>query len=323
MPQNPKSKILYLLKYLLEKTDDEHTVSTTDIIDHLESQGISVHRKTIPLDIELLQEFGIDVITVKSRQNRYFVGSRWFEQPELKLLVDAVASSKFITQKKSAELIKKLTSFTSEHRGKSLDRQLYINKRVKPENEEIYYIVDTIHEAINTKMQIAFKYYEYTQKKQKIKKHNSYEYNLSPYALSWNDNHYYVFGFSPKHDKIVKFRVDRMTKPKILNNGIKPIPSDFDITDFCRQVFDMYDGESQTVELKCRNNLMKVMIDRFGESVETEIIDDEYFKATVDVTITPTFYAWIFKFAGNIKILSPFNIIDKYREMVEKIYLNI
>lgn len=315
MDQINKPRILYILKLLYENTDEDNPVSTVDIINYLAGLGISAHRKTIAVDIEVLQEFGFDIVIIKSTQNKYFIGNRRFELPELKLLIDAVESSKFITTKKSEELVAKLASLASKNQAVSLNRQLYIEKRIKPENEAIYYIVDTIHNAINAQKQIAFQYYEYTQTKQKVLKHDGYVYNLSPYALFWNDDHYYVIGYCPKHEKVSTFRVDRMVKPSILEANAIPQPNEFYAADFSKKVFEMFDGEPVQVELKCTNDLMNVIIDRFGESVNTEVLDEEHFKVTVEVSASPTFYGWVFQFAGNMSILSPQNIQDEYKRI--------
>ncbi len=202
---NNNSRILYILKLLEEYTDEQHPMSITDIVEYLDKQEIKAHRRTIMTDIESLKEFGIDIITIKSTQNKYFIGNRNFELPEVKLLIDAVESSKLITQKKSSELIRKLTALASRNQANELNRHIYVDDRVKPENEEVYYTVDSIHNAINSNKQIEFKYYQYTGRKEKIYKNDGYVYNLSPYALIWSEDHYYVIGFSRKHNKISKF----------------------------------------------------------------------------------------------------------------------
>lgn len=185
-----KSRILYILKPLYDETDEQNLLSTENIINYLADLNIRAHRKTIVADMKLLEEFGIDVITIKSTQNKYFIGNRDFELPEVKLLFDAVESSKFITKKKSEELAKKLSKLVSSNQAIELYRNIYIDRRVKPENEEIYYIVDTIHTAISKNQQVEFKYYEFTQEKEKVYKNEGYIYELSPYALSWSEDYY-------------------------------------------------------------------------------------------------------------------------------------
>jgi len=319
MEQKNKSRILYILKLLYDKTDEQNPLSTVEIIDYLASLGISAHRRTIAADMELLEEFGIDVITIKSTQNKYFIGSREFELPEIKLLVDAVESSKFITPKKSEDLIKKLSRLTSQNQATELNRHIFIDKRVKPENEEIYYIVDAIHNAISQNKQIEFKYYEYTQEKEKVYKNNGYVYKLSPYALSWSEDHYYVIGYCKKHGKISMFRVDRMAKIKITDKTSVSMPEDFNVADYAKKIFEMYDGETKTVELKCTNDLMKVIIDRFGEDVNTTTLGSNCFKAIVDVSVSPTFFGWVFQFAGKMSILAPNEVKKDYLDIAKKV----
>lgn len=319
MGTNNKSRILYILKLLYDNTDEQHPISITEIIDCLEKQNISAHRRTIMTDIESLEEFGVDIITIKSTQNRYFIGNREFELAEVKLLSDAVESSKLITQKKSGELIRKLSSLVSKNQAAELKGQIYVDQRVKPENEEIYYTVDTIHSAINGNKQIEFKYYKYTGRKERIFKNGGYVYNLSPYALCWSEDHYYVIGFSRKHGKISKFRVDRMVQTSLTTLESNPKPDNFDIAEYAKSVFEMFDGDTKTVELKCTNDLMDVIVDRFGENVNTMELGSNCFKAIVDISISSTFFGWVFGFGSKMSILAPAEVKGEYIEMAKSI----
>ena len=319
MSMNNKSRILYILKILYEYTDEENTMSITEIIEMLEKQGIVAHRRTIMTDIESIEESGVDVITIESTQNRYFIGNRHFELAEVKLLIDAVESSKLITQKKSTELIRKLTTLVSKHQASELDEHVYVDQRIKPENEEIYYTVDAIHSAINSSKQIEFKYYQYTGRKEKIFKNNGFVYSLSPYALIWSEDHYYAIGYCDKHGKISKFRVDRMANTIITENEILHKPVGFNIAEYAKSVFEMFDGETKTVELKCTNDLMDVIVDRFGENVKTHELGSNCFKAIVDISISPTFYGWVFGFGNNMSILAPIDVKNEYMAMAGRI----
>ncbi len=319
MSTNNKSRILYILKILYECTDEENTISITEIIEMLEKQGIVAHRRTIMTDIESIEESGVDVITIKSTQNRYFIGNRDFELAEIKLLIDAVESSKLITQKKSTELIRKLTTLVSMHQASELHGHIYVDQRIKPENEEIYYTVDAIHSAINSNNQIEFKYYQYTGRKEKIFKNNGFVYSLSPYALIWSEDHYYAIGYCDKHGKVSKFRVDRMANTIITENKIVHKPVDFDIAEYAKSVFEMFDGETKTVELKCTNDLMDVIVDRFGENVKTHELGSNCFKAIVDISISPTFYGWVFGFGNKMSILAPIDVKNEYIAMARRI----
>ena len=313
-----KPRILCILKLLYENTDDKNTITITEIIDMLGKQGIKANRRTIMTDIESIEETGVDIITIKSTQNRYFIGNRDFELAEVKLLVDAVQSSKLITQKKSNELIRKLSTLVSIHQSSELNTHVYVDQRIKPENEEIYYTVDAIHSAINNKKQIEFKYYQYTGKKEKIFKNEGSVYSLSPYALIWSEDHYYAIGFSKKHGKISKFRVDRMAQTTITATNSVAKPAEFDVAEYAKSVFEMFDGDTKTVEIKCTNDLMDVIVDRFGESVNTQELGSNCFKAIVDVSISPTFYGWVFGFGSKMTILAPAEVKCEYVEMAKK-----
>ena len=320
-----KPRILYLLRILEQYTDEEHPLTTKQLIEMLdEKYEISTYRTTIAKDIAALQEFGVDIVVIHSTQCKYFIGSRQFELPELKLLIDAVESSKFITSKKSDALIKKIHMLTSDGQVKKLKRNNYVSGRIKPNNEQIYYIVDTINDAINERKQISFPYYEYTGLKEKVLKNKGEIYTISPYHLVWNDDYYYVVGYSKKKEKIVTFRVDRIaSQPDILSADAVPVPEDFDIAEFTKQVFYMYDGEEVLVDLRCDNGLMKTMVDRFGEDITTLAYDENSFKITVCVSASPTFFGWIFGFGGKVQILAPESVKEQYRQMIVQASENI
>ena len=314
-----KSRILALKSYLEEYADELNPVTMHKIINHLNNQGISAGRKTVTADIEQLIDAGVDVVCNTGHKHEYFIGERHFELPELKLLIDAVSASGFISSLKSAALIKKLTAFASEHQTAELNRHLYVDKHVKAENKHIYRTVDLLHRAINEGKQVTFKYYEYDQNKKKIYKHNRQTYMFSPYALLWNHDRYYVVGYSEKHSKVISFRVDRIATPQLMDSPAVPHPADFDIKLYTKSIFQMFEGAKlKQVILKCQNELMKSVIDRFGLNFETEIIDDNHFSAVVEVSASPTFYGWVFSFGGRMKIVAPDSALDEYRELAKK-----
>lgn len=314
-----KPRILYLQKILLERTDEEHPLTTTQLIEILNDEyGISAHRTTITKDITTLQEFGLDVVTIQSTQNKYFVGSRQFELPELKLLIDAVESSKFITAKKSEALIEKIHTLTSPGQVSKLKRNNYVVDRIKPDNEQIYYIVDTINDAINDGKQISFQYYDYSRLKKKVLKNKGEVYKLSPYKLLWSGDYYYVIGYSEKKNKVINFRVDRIAaKPIILTENALTMPKDFDLENFTKEVFFMFSGDEVVVDLRCDNSLMKTMIDRFGEDVTTLAYDMTSFRLQTEVSVSPTFFGWVFGFGGKVQILGPESIKEQYKQMIK------
>lgn len=322
MDNNAKIRPLYLAKILHEMTDEEHCLSTPEIISILkEKYNIDGYRTTIASDIELLKAFGLDIETVKSKSNNYHLLSREFDIPEIKLLIDAVASSKFITEKKSNELVAKLGKLASVHQSNTLKRNVMPEGRIKSDNENVYYIIDTINEAINTEKKISFQYFSYNVLKEQKPKHNGEVYIFSPYYLVWNGDYYYMVGFSDKHNEIGSFRVDRIIKaPQIMEDEVISAPDDFNINEYINVNFRMYSGNRETVELICDNSVMDAMIDKFGDELQTFANDMESFRAVVNVSISRVFFSWVFGFEGKVKIKSPDNVRNEYLKMIKKVY---
>jgi len=319
MPKENKNRILYLFDYIWKNTDNEHYVTVADIIAHLDSVGISANRKTVAADIAQLMEYGFKIETERNIQNRYRYEQRRFELAELKMLVDAVQASRFISRSKSKKLIEKIASLTSIYQSGELKRNLYVDNRIKMTREGVQYSIDTVYRAINQKKKIKFQYYYYTPEKKRELKHNGKEYIFSPYDMYWNDDSYYVIGYYESRSAVFKFRVDRMCNPQILDERITPKPKEYNIGKFSKQVFAMFDGKEYTVELECENGLMNTIVDRFGESVKTKIADKEHFIATVDISASPTFYGWLFIFAGRIRVLSPAKVVSEHKKLAEKV----
>lgn len=317
-PNTMKRRMVLLWKLLYDQTDEEHPVTTYDIVDYMAEHGIKVSRKTIKPDVDLMIECGFDIVTVSGKPNKYFWGSRELQVPELKLLLDAVSSSRFLTKKKSDDLKNKLTGLASVHQRKQLSRHIYTTNVVKPRNEAIYYTVDKINDAIEVKQKISFNIVEYDGKRRKIHRNDGETYIVSPYALYWNDDFYYVVGWSDKHDDVSAFRVDRMDHLEILDEKVTRRPKGFKISDYSHKVFEMFDGEEVTVTLQCKNHLMKYVVDRFGDKFSFEPEDDDTFTCEVDVCLSPTFYGWVFGFGGDIRIVSPPEAAKSIVEMSEK-----
>ena len=315
MPEK-KSRILYIKRFLEEQTDEDHPAAIADIIGYLDGEGITATRKTVSQDIELLIESGVDLVCNKSRQNQYFIGERYFETPELKLLIDAAQASKFLTAKRSSKLIGKLLALTSIYQAATLKDGLYFDGQIKPKNENAYISADILLTAVNTKKRIQFMYYEYSPEKKKTYKHKRQVYEFSPWRFIWNNDNYYVVGHSENHGRAVTFRVDRIAAPKKTELDAVPIPEGFDLAAFAKSVFHMYEGPALDVTLKCENALMKTIIDRFGESVHTKIADEEHFYAKVNIMASKTFYGWLFGMDGAIKITAPAEAVDEYRKML-------
>lgn len=308
-------RIIELLRFLYQQTDEAHAVTVSEMIEYLKSKGIPSVRQTVYTDLEALDAAGIDIVQIKSTQNRYFIGSRIFEYPELKMLVDAVASSKVISAKKSQALIQKLGQLTSIQQAEQLQRLASLSSRVKPHNEKVYYIIDSIQTAILDQHQISFQYYEYTPEKKKILKHDGYRYILDPYALEWKNDHYYLIGYSHKHKGIAHFRVDRLSSVEPLDSKFQPMP-DFDVAAYTNKMVDMFAAEhAEQVKLLCSNELMRVIIDHYGEDIEISPYDDTHFTVIIEVNPSGTFYGWVFKFMGKIRILSPQSCVDKMQDI--------
>lgn len=314
MKHELQKRILYVLQYLYANSDEQNPKTASDILAYLSGQGIDCTRKGIYADIAMLEEMGVDIICRRSTQNLYFIGSRTFQLPELKLLVDAVESSHFITRKKSDELIDKLCRLTSVHQAQQLNRRIYMDSMAKPENEAIYYIVDKIQTAIHNEKQVTFQYLEYTHDKKKVLKHDGRQYSFSPYVLIWNRDFYYAVGYSESHGKVAQFRVDRMVNSELTEIGAILTP-DFDVSEYMRRVFGMYDDEVRGVELICENELMRSVIDRFGEGVQAKPTDSRHFSIKVNVAPSPPFFAWVFTFGGRMRIASPPDVLEEMRSM--------
>lgn len=321
---DPRLRILYLYRLLKQYTDPDYSLSTNQIRAIMKKEyGITMHRTTVPSDVALLQAAGIPIHVRRSSVMLYHMEETKFELPELKLLIDAVESSKFITEAKSKRLVEKLTSLTSENNAKKLVRNLYTSGRVRSSNEKGYYIVDAINDAINEKKKIAFLYTEYNEKKQLVLRNGGKPYTVSPYTLLWNGDFYYLVGYYHEKDRISTFRVDRiLMQPEILLDPALPAPKCFDIAHYTREVFRMYDNQKkQLVKLVCENNVMKGVIDQFGTDIAVKKVDKEHFSAKVNVCTSPTFYAWVFQWKGAIQIESPEEVMEEYRNMA-RIALN-
>lgn len=301
-----KSRILLIFKYLWDHTDEAHTVSLEKLKDHLQSCGLSrPDSRTIKADIDQLIELGVDIIIDRRVQNQYFIGTRHFDTAEVKLLIDAVQSSRFITPQKSKALIRKLGVFIEPQQKQLLKRQLYIDHRSKATNESVILIVDHLYTAIIERKKVTFQYFDYTPEKKKVHRHDGQLYIVSPYAMLWNNDQYYMVGYSEERKLVATYRVDRISQLTVTEKPARKHPADFTISDYFGQTFSMYLGEEAKVELLCENALMGSIIDRFGEDVSVQIVDKEHFKVTATVALSNNFYGWVFASGGKMRILGP------------------
>lgn len=264
---NQKFKFSYLMQIMQEKTDDEHSLTMPQIMEELEKYDVTAERKSVYTDFQnMTDKFGIEIIKEQiGRETYYHVGSRKFELAEVKLLIDAIQSSKFITQTKSRELITKIKSFVSEHQAKQLQRQVYINDRVKTMNESVYYNVDDIHTAINQNKKIRFKYYKWDINKKLVPRHNGDWFIVSPWALTWDDENYYMVAFDDLDSKIKHYRVDKMMHISVEEEkrSGKEVFRNFDMAEYSKATFGMYQGQKAKVKIQFANYMCGVFIDRF------------------------------------------------------------
>lgn len=319
---NQKLKIVYLMKILLEKTDETHSITMPEIISSLKNYGISAERKSIYSDIENLRLFGMDIIGEQRERTFYYhVGSRKFELAELKLLVDSVQSAKFITAKKSNELIKKIEGFASKYEASQLQRQVYVAERIKTMNESIYYNVDKIHTAIGANSKITFQYFQWDVHKKMVMRKEGALYEVSPWALSWDDENYYLIAFDSNEDKIKHFRVDKMLHIDVKNEQRegKEKFKEFNMAVYARKTFGMFGGEEQKVKLLCENSFAGVMIDRFGKDVFLVPTDETHFTVNVNVAVSRQFLAWVIALGEGVKIVEPESVVRQMREEVERL----
>ncbi|MBQ5754140.1 MAG: WYL domain-containing protein [Oscillospiraceae bacterium] len=306
--EGQKAKILVLKSILERKTDEEHTLSVPQILEALEREGIKAERKSVYTDIEALRQSGVEVELNRGRGGGYYLAGRTFELPELKLLVDAVQSSQFITEKKSHELIKKLESFASEAQARQMQRQVFVSGRAKTMNESIYYIVDALHAAIAGDRQVTFQYMEWTLSKRKAAKHGGELYRVSPWALAWENANYYLVAHTPKG--IRHYRVDKM-KGVVVTDQPRQGKDEFralDLAAYTRKMFGMYGGQEEKVTLKCANRLVGVMLDRFGTGAILVPQPDDTFHLTVPVAVSPQFLGWVCGFGADVKVVGPENV---------------
>ncbi len=316
---NQKLKILYILQLLWEKSDEEHPVSMGQILGDLESRGIRAERKSIYDDIEALRCFGMDICQKKGREAGYFLVSRPFEVPELKMLIDSVQASRFLTEKKSRDLIRKLNSLCSEYEADGLRRQLYVSNRRKSANERIFYNVDHLHEAMGMNRCITFRYFHYDVYKRKQYRRDGARYKVSPFALIWDNENYYLVAYDHADEKIKHYRVDKMEaismqeETRVGQAMFEEIPME----NYTNTNFSMFGGEICQVDLSFSGDLVNVVLERFGQDIPLYRREDGSFVIHPEVAVSPQFFGWLFALEGKAVLLGPATVREKMQEYIE------
>ncbi len=320
--ENQKLKMLYLVRIFSRETDEDHALTMPEIIRRLAHFGVSAERKTLYLDFEELRRFGLDLIAEqRGRQTWYYLGSRDFELPELKLLVDAVQASRFITEKKSAQLIRKLERLSSIHEAKHLQRAVLTSGRIKTMNESIYYNVDKIHAAIGENRQIRFHYFQWNVRKEMELRRGGAWYRVSPWGLVWDDENYYLVAHDAREDRIKHYRVDKMLhleKTKEARQG-RDRYLDMDLIRYQRRLFGMFGGEEMQVTLEAENAMAGILIDRFGKDVNFRKKDADHIEITVDVAVSPQFLSWVAALGKGIRITGPDRAVELMRREIMRL----
>ena len=312
---NQKTKMLLLYQLMLKKGDEEHPIPTSRLLEELERQGVSAERKSIYADMEALREFGMDVQFQKGSNPGWFLGERDFELPELKLLVDAVQSCRFISRKKSDALIRKLESLASEHQAKQLRRQVYVDRRVKTENETVYYAIDKLHTAIASGKAVTFRYFDYNVRKEQVFRREGRRYTVSPYGLIWSEENYYLVGWDHQREKLRRYRVDKMASLALTNlprEGDETCKN-FDLVEFGQKHFHMLSGTETKVRLRCENWLVNIMLDRFGQDIMLMPDGEDHFVFTVDAVVSSQFYGWLLGLDAGAEITHPAWAAEGYK----------
>ncbi len=320
--ENQKLKLLYILQILKEKTDDEHGITVADLIDELAQYDVTAERKSIYSDLKALESFGVDIISEKVGRNVYYhIAGREFELAELKLLVDSVQAAKFITERKSDRLIRKIESLASVYEAQQLQRQVFVADRIKTMNESIYYNVDKLHQAIGSDAKVSFKYVQWNEKKQLIPRHDGKLYIVSPWALSWDSDNYYLIAYDSEDESIRHYRVDKMLDIKELKERRegKRIFRQFDMAKYAMKTFGMFGGKDYRVRLRCKNSYAGIIIDRFGRDVMLVPDGEEHFTVNVDVMLSPQFIAWVIGLGDGVKIVSPDEVVDAMRSEIKRL----
>jgi len=317
--QYAKLKTLLIYKYLLEYSDEDNPLSTTDLIEMLAEKGVECERKSIYADVKALRDLGCDIISMKAPNRGFFIASRKFELPEVRLLIDAVTSAGFITPGKTKALVKKLESLLSQNQAKHLTARVYCENANKCDNEEIYYIIDCLYDAINQRRLVKFVYKKRNIDKENKKSYTTKTFTVSPYALIWKNDHYYLVCNNAKYDNLMNLRLDRMQKLQILDkpyrhfSEVSEYSYAFDTADYASKMFNMFSGETEEITLVCHLDIREEIIDRFGAKIPLTAVDENHFSTVVKAAVSDGFISWIMQYGNNIKVTSPAHVINSIK----------
>ncbi len=326
---NGKKRLLALADFFEKYTDEDHVYSAVEICEYLNSQGIAAERKAIYADIEALCDSGMDIELVSGPKKGYFLVSRLFQEAEVRLMIDAVQAAKFITAKKTDELVKKISSLASEAQAEKLSTQVYIDRSRKRKNEEIYYTIDALHNAILNKKQVKFTYQHISASTEDGISTTAREFVVSPYALIWSNDHYYLVCNNSKYDNLMHTRLDRMKAVEQLDLPVRPFSSvssykeKFDSADYAGKLFSMFSGNEQRVSMRCSNRILEEIIDRFGENIKINSQNADSFTAEVVAVTGEGLVSWVLQYGSDIKIISPQELrsaVGKRAAEIAKIY---
>lgn len=318
-----KTKTLLIYKYLNEFSDEENPLSTTDLIAMLDNDGLKCERKSIYADIQTLNDLGFDIVTTKSPKRGFFMASRRFELPQVRLLIDAVSSAGFITPNKTKDLVEKLESLVSVNQAKELVSQVYVDSNTKCDNEEIYYTIDALHDAIVRGLKVKFTYKRRNIDIENRKSYTEKTFKVSPYALIWKDDHYYLVCNNEKYDNLMNLRLDRIRKINTLEETIRPVNevseyfNSFDVADYTAKMFNMFSGESGKVTLLCSIDIREEIMDRFGAKIPLVAQENNMFKTTIDAAISEGLISWVMNFGDKIKVIEPQSLADSIKEKAQ------
>lgn len=324
--QTSKLKTLFIYKFLEKYSDEDHPISTTQLIEMLNEKGLNCERKSIYADIDALNEMGFDILSVKSPKRGFFMASRDFELPEVRLLIDAVSSAGFITPYKTNALIEKLENLVSENQAKNLKSQVYCVSENKCDNEEIYYIIDTLDDAINRGKKVEFLYKRRNIDKENRKSYTMKSFKVSPYSLIWKNDHYYLVCNTDKYDNLMNLRLDRMSKVNILNENRRTVSEvseykeNFNSADYSSKMFNMFSGNTSEVTFLCELDLREEMMDRFGTKIPLLAIDYDHFETKINAAISDGLVSWIMQYGSKIKVLAPDYLADMVKDKAKQIY---